>query len=258
MRKESDEDDEFFDRTMEPKGLTQEEKDKYKTEAKDQSYEQLKYQLENLMAEKQELNENMLKIALGARKDVEEVQDELDAYLKNNEKELKDNQKLLNIERMKKLTERIDELTNLLKFVQPSFNFFNFEKDRLKQIEKERLKAEQKQKEKEQRRMILQKMEQRNEELRGKEKMEGEHQEEEWDELEHDEELATLGKRAKRVQEALPEDKGPIEKKVYGVSLAPVSRDEPEEEIEERGEELEEEVELPLPIVTDKQKASGY
>jgi hypothetical protein len=257
MRKESDEDDEFFDRTMEHKGLTQDERDRYKSEAKGQSYEQLKFQLENLMAEKQELNENMLKIALSGRKDVDEVQDELDAYLRTNEKELKENQKLINIERMKKLTERIDEVTNLLKFVQPSFNFFSFEKDRLKQLEKERLKAEQKQREKEQRRMILQKMEQRNQELRGKEMHESV-DEGEWDELEHDEELATLGKRAKRVHESSAADNTPIEKNVYGASLAPVSRDQPEDGTEEKAEDLEGEVELPPTLVTDKQKASGY
>lgn len=257
MRKESDEDDEFFDRTMEHKGLTQDERDRYKSEAKDQSYEQLKFQLENLMAEKQELNENMLKIAMRGRKDLDEVQDSLDAYLSTNEKELKENQKLINIERMKKLTEGIDEVSNLLKFVQPSFNFFSFEKDRLKQLEKERLKTEQKQREKDQRRMILQKMEQRNQELRGKETRQTV-EEGEWDELEHDEELATLGKRAKRVHEAPASDNIPIEKKVYGASLAPVSRDQPDVGTEEQAEDLEEEVELPPALVTDKQKASGY
>ena len=117
MRKESDEDDEYYDRTKEPeiKKISEEESSRLREAAKNKSYNELKNKLSDLLNEKQDINDNMmamvqasLKMMNSKQEDLGEV-DELDKITKENEGIVRDQQKKENIQRMIKITNEIEE-----------------------------------------------------------------------------------------------------------------------------------------------------
>jgi len=117
MRKESDEDDEYYDRTKEPeiKKISEEESSRLREAAKNKSYIELKNKLSDLLNEKQDINDNMmamvqasLKMMNSKQEDLGEV-DELDKITKENEGIVRDQQKKENIQRMIKITNEIEE-----------------------------------------------------------------------------------------------------------------------------------------------------
>lgn len=117
MRKESDEDDEYYDRTKEPeiKKISEEESSRLREAAKNKSYNELKNKLSDLLNEKQDINDNMmamvqasLKMMNNKQEDLGEV-DELDKITKENEGIVRDQQKKENIQRMIKITNEIEE-----------------------------------------------------------------------------------------------------------------------------------------------------
>lgn len=117
MRKESDEDDEYYDRTKEPeiKKISEEESSRLREAAKNKSYNELKNKLSDLLNEKQDINDNMmamvqasLKMMNNKQEDLGEV-DELDKITKENEGIVRDQQKKENIQRIIKITNEIEE-----------------------------------------------------------------------------------------------------------------------------------------------------
>ncbi len=109
MRKGSDEDDEFYNRTLEPEKPNPNEKH-LKEEAKTRSYDQLKDKLQDLYDEKQCINESLVKMSITERNaSTSADKDELDLIVDENSKELiKDERKRL-IDRMKQVVDEIDK-----------------------------------------------------------------------------------------------------------------------------------------------------
>lgn len=160
----------------------------------------------------------------------------------------------------------------MLKFVQPSFNIDNFERDRLKFAEEAKARQAIKQQDKERRRAILQKMVEKNKELFGEdagEAVDNGHKSQDLDCLDDTEELAMLGKRYK-ASIGIKQDPGPghvAEKKVYGVMRPPAARDVEEDEVKdeagrpterEEGQTIKSPLEMLSERIQNKQKASGY
>lgn len=116
MRKGSEEDDEYYDRTIEiVAGPTPEEADRLRTAAKDKSYIELKNKLAYLMSEKQEINDSMMSMVQAGKSmgplvgSLNQAEDDLEKEMRDNEKIVRDAQKKANIQRMIKTTAEIDE-----------------------------------------------------------------------------------------------------------------------------------------------------
>lgn len=116
MRKESDEEDEFYDRTMKPQEMMADEKEKYKEQAKGKNFDDLKRQLEALISEKAEVNEGLAKIAHGERSArvalesrVKGDEEDLDRMIREDEAALRVEQRARLIERMKAIVKEIEE-----------------------------------------------------------------------------------------------------------------------------------------------------
>ena len=117
LRKESDEEDQFYDRTIEPVQIPEEEKQKLKEEAKTKSYHELKQKLEYLLAEKEEINESLVKLAVADRLALQKstqsssdmTEDDLDKMIREDEKTLRIEQRKSLINRMKDAVTEIDE-----------------------------------------------------------------------------------------------------------------------------------------------------
>ena len=125
MRKASDEEDEFYDRTLIHVEDDKEEQQKYREKAKSQNYTELKNILDSLLEERQEINEFFIRPLVTpkllsdgrvqtstvpqelSQKDKDE--DELDRLMIENDIQLNADQKARNVARMKVLVEEIDE-----------------------------------------------------------------------------------------------------------------------------------------------------
>lgn len=113
MRKEKDEDEEFYDRTNEVQVQVRDElaDREFREKAKGQNYEELKRSLEGLLAEKAEANQELAKIAKEERQAALETQteEELDVLMREDQKVLRTEQRQTLVTRMKTLVEQIDE-----------------------------------------------------------------------------------------------------------------------------------------------------
>jgi hypothetical protein len=112
MRKESDEEDEFYDRTLKIVEMSVDDKSKYRNQAQGKSYEELKLRLEDLLSQKTEVSEDLVKIAasersaLAVQKDNEE---DLDKLIREDETALRTENRSQLILKMKDLVAEIDE-----------------------------------------------------------------------------------------------------------------------------------------------------
>lgn len=111
MRKESDEDDEFYDRTLDTvKQLSTQEKKRLEEEAKSRSYAELKKKLTELLEEKHDIssklsNMSMENIDVIRRKE----DDELDQYINDNSDELRSEEKKILLSRYKEVVDEIEK-----------------------------------------------------------------------------------------------------------------------------------------------------
>lgn len=166
-------------------------------------------------------------------------------------------------------------MLNTLKFVQPSFNYELFEKDRQRINEQIKAKELIKQQDKERRKAILERMAKRNQELYpddGNMKRGDSKQSEDLDYLDNEEELAMLGKRYRDAVAPVEGPKRESDKKQYGVMRPPVSRDDDTDEKLEADDDddlnstpnkpEQRNTENPLNLLSqkmlNKQKTSGY
>lgn len=114
MRKESDEDDEFYDRTLKIPEKSQAEKDKLKQEAAGKNFGEMKRKLEGLLAEKTEINENLANLAKGERAAktaalTAEHDEDLDRLLRDDEAAARNEQRASAIGRLKEIVAEIDQ-----------------------------------------------------------------------------------------------------------------------------------------------------
>lgn len=115
MRKESDEEDEFYDRTIKVVEMSGEDKSKYRTQAEGKSYEELKLKLDDLMTQKSEISEELVKIAAlertaaKAQMEIEGGEEELEKMIRENETTLRTEKRGQLINKMKELVAETDE-----------------------------------------------------------------------------------------------------------------------------------------------------
>jgi hypothetical protein len=109
MRKGSDEDDEFYNRTLEPEQPRPDEQ-RLQQEAQASSYDQLKERLQDLYDEKQGINEALLKLAASERQATSAAEkDDLDRIVDENSQELIREERRRLIERMKQLVDEAEK-----------------------------------------------------------------------------------------------------------------------------------------------------
>ena len=109
MRKESDEDDEFYNRTIEPD--KQDPNAQHLQEAAQaKSYDQLKEKLQDLYDEKQSINETLLKMAITERNASSSAdKDELDTFVDANSQELIKEERRRMIDRMRQVVDEVEK-----------------------------------------------------------------------------------------------------------------------------------------------------
>lgn len=111
MRKEADEEEDFYDQTTTAPVESKEKTEQFKVRAKDQSYDELKRNLEQLLAEKAEANEHLSAIAQAERKAAQDPQatEDLDKLVNEDARALRSEKRASLVERIKTLVTEIDE-----------------------------------------------------------------------------------------------------------------------------------------------------
>jgi hypothetical protein len=109
MRKESDEDDEFYNRTIEPE-KPDPNAQQLQEAAQAKSYDQLKEKLQDLYDEKQSINETLLKMAITERNASSSAdKDELDTFVDANSQELIKEERRRMIDRMRQVVDEVEK-----------------------------------------------------------------------------------------------------------------------------------------------------
>jgi hypothetical protein len=113
LRKEANEDEDFYDRTAEVQGQAKDEREdrEFRERAKGQNYEELKLSLEGLLAEKAEVNQQLAKIAQEERTAALELPtgEELDQLVSEAAKAVRTEQRQALVARMRTLVSQTDE-----------------------------------------------------------------------------------------------------------------------------------------------------
>ncbi|CAD8091618.1 unnamed protein product [Paramecium sonneborni] len=125
----SEEEDEFYDNTLNKKQQTQEIQQvnkEIKVERTTESYLQLKKRLEQLIEERDYLNNELLNIQRNEEKEIDD-QDELDNYMKQTAITLAQQERPKLLDQLKSVIDRITQVSEQLKFVKPDIklSFFN-------------------------------------------------------------------------------------------------------------------------------------
>ena len=122
-RKNSDdEEDEFFDRTKHHAFNAKPQFDQEGTGEAVETYESIKSKLESLLRDRMKLTESMHQFKV-SQKNAEEEEDELEAYMKATENQLRIEEQKKNSITLQKLNSDIDHYTKLIAMVAPaSFN----------------------------------------------------------------------------------------------------------------------------------------
>ncbi|CAK80521.1 unnamed protein product (macronuclear) [Paramecium tetraurelia] len=129
----SEEEDEFYDNTLKKKVNTQEVQqvnNEIKVEKTTESYQQLKKRLEQLIEERDLLNNELLNIQRNEEKEIDE-EDELDNYMKQTAISIAQQERPKLLDKLKSVIDNITKVSEQLKFVKPDIklSFFNDEEE---------------------------------------------------------------------------------------------------------------------------------
>ncbi|CAD8163608.1 unnamed protein product [Paramecium pentaurelia] len=129
----SEEEDEFYDNTLKKKENTQEVEQvnkEIKVEKTTESYQQLKKRLEQLIEERDLLNNELLNIQRNEEKEIDE-EDELDNYMKQTAITIAQQERPKLLDKLKSVIDNLTKVSEQLKFVKPDIklSFFDDEED---------------------------------------------------------------------------------------------------------------------------------
>ncbi|CAD8063554.1 unnamed protein product [Paramecium primaurelia] len=129
----SEEEDEFYDNTLKKRENTQEVEQvnkEIKVEKTTESYQQLKKRLEQLIEERDLLNNELLNIQRNEEKEIDE-EDELDNYMKQTAITIAQQERPKLLDKLKSVIDNLTKVSEQLKFVKPDIklSFFDDEED---------------------------------------------------------------------------------------------------------------------------------
>ena len=101
-------DDEFYDRTLVKKRKTNEGTAEVSSASASMDFYSLKRKLEELIKQRQEINNEVLAMSMNLKSDQEE-QDELDKFMQGNEEKARDERKLKLLTSLKEVQSEVEE-----------------------------------------------------------------------------------------------------------------------------------------------------